>query len=326
MSKELKNVALNDIEIGDIALRGAELENEQFKGLMASIKLNGVLESIVIQPSPETPGKYRLIDGLQRVTIMNLLGKEEIPAMVIDADEAQVMKVQIQMNLHRVNTKPAAYGKQIRRWMALDTTLTVTTIAEELGVSVQWVTQRINLHTLLKEIADRVDSGEICATNAFALAKLPADEQKEWVKRAITQSPDLFVEQCLARAKEIKDAARSGKKAGDETFVSVKRLRGVKDVKDELDLHTARALLVMPDMSGLDGFDAAIAWVLHQDLPTVTAEKEKWEVEKKAREEKAAKKAEEREAKRLEAEAKKAAKAEAAEAEVKATREAITQE
>lgn len=324
--KEVKNVPLINIEIGEIALRGAELENEQFKGLMESIKINGVLESIVVKPSPDSPGKYRLIDGLQRVTIMNLLGNDEIPATIIDADEAEVMKIQIQMNLHRVNTRPAAYGKQIRRWMALDTTLTVAQIAQELGVSIPWVTQRINLHTLLKEIADRVDAGEISATNAFALAKLPPDEQKNWVKRAITQAPDMFVEQCLARAKEIKDAAREGKKTEEEKFIPVRRLRSVSDVKNEMDLHTARALLVTHDMSGLDGFDMAITWVLNQDQPTLDIERQKWEADKKARDEKREKAAAERETKRLEAEAKKTAKAEAAEAELASTRAAVTVE
>jgi ParB/RepB/Spo0J family partition protein len=326
MAMELKNIPLSDIEIGEIALRGAALESEKFKGLMASIKTLGVTESIVVQPSPETPGKYRLIDGLQRVTISNLLGLTDIPAGIIDADEAQVMKVQIQMNIHRVDTKPAEYGKQIRRWLALDPSLYVAQIADELGMSITWVNQRINLQTLLPEIAELVDSGKICATNAFALAKLPPDEQKEWVKRAVAQSPDLFVDQCLARAKEIKDATLKGKKAGEEKFIPIPRLRGIGDVKTEFELKSARAQLVSQDMSGLDGWDAAIAWVLNQDMPTLTADREKWEADKKARDEKKAKREAEQAAKKAEVEAKKKAKADAAENAVQATRDAVTKE
>ena len=326
MGKDLKEVKLEDIEIGDIALRGAELENDQFKGLMKSIEINGVLQSIVVQPSPDTPGKYRLIDGLQRVTIMHMLGKTTIPATIIDADEAQVMKVQVQTNLHRVNTKPAAYGKQLLRWMALDPTLTTVKMAEELGVSVQWITQRINLRKLRPEIAERVDSGEINASNAFALAKLPPEEQPDWVKRAMTQPSDTFVEACLARAKDIREQARAGKQKTEEVFSPVQRLRKIADIKLEFENGEAGATLVTQDMTAIDGFKAAIEWVLHQDAPTLQADREKWEADKAARDEKKRKREEEREAKKAAKEAEKAAKAEAAETEMAETRAAVTQE
>ena len=326
MSKEHKLIPVADIEIGDIALRGAELENDQFKGLMQSIKMNGILQSIVVQPSPETPDKYRLIDGLQRVTIMNLLSRTEIPATIIEADETQVLKTQVHANLHRVNTKPAAYGRQIIRWMSLDPTLTTAQIAEELGVGIGWVTLRMNLHTLIQDIADRVDAGEIGASNAFALAKLPQNEQPEWVKRAIQQSSDIFVEACLARAKELKDAARAGRAAKAEVFTPVRRLRTVADIKGELDLHTIRAELVTQNMTAVDAFDAAIAWTLHQDPPTVAMEQEKWEADKKARDDKKAKKDAERAEKKAAREQAKKDKEEAAEKAAADARAAVTED
>jgi len=174
------------IDPGAVSLRGPELESDQFRGLKRSIEAVGILENIIVYSDPNQKGKYCLIDGLQRLTIAKELGLETIPCQVrSEVTPMQVLSLQLQANFHRVDTKPAAYGRQIRRFLMEDASLTVNDIANDLGVSAAWVTQRINLHTLTPEIADKVDNGDIKASKAFWLAKLPANEQATWVTDAI---------------------------------------------------------------------------------------------------------------------------------------------
>lgn len=291
---EMKNVALDKIEIGKIALRGPELEDEQFVGLRNSIKMMGILHNLIVCESPINPGMYRLIDGLQRYTIACELNLPTVPVKVIDANEMKVMMTQIQNNIHHVTTKPAAYGKQLRRMLSLDPSLTTSSMAKMLGTTSAWILQRMNLHKLLQEIQDRVDAGEISALNAFALAKLPPNEQKDWEERAATQTSDVFVDACNARVQEIKTATREGRKAEEEKFVAPSHLRSITEIRTEHDTHTVRATQVSPKTSNLDAWDAAIQWVLHLDKASVQVAKEKWEAHKKEKAEADAKKAADR--------------------------------
>lgn len=281
-------VPLSVIHIGEIALRGAQLESEGFKGLHASIEANGILQPLLVRQYDKDRSKLLLVDGLQRYTIAKMLKMDTVPVHFGTMDELEMMAAQIQTNLHKIQTKPAAYGQQLRRMMSLNPLLTVTAMAKRLGTTTQWISLRISLHRLVPEIAKLVDEGQICVTNAFSLAKLPEEEQLAWVERAVSVEPKEFCEKCDTRARELKELQRAGKDAAPEKFVPVRRLRPPAIIKQEFEEHTARQRLVSDDMSASDAFDLAVAWTLHQDAETLVQEEEAWKAEqiaKKSREE-----------------------------------------
>jgi len=303
-------IDVNSIVVSEIALRPAQRDTDDYKGLAAGIEASskpdscGVHTPILVRPFDKDHSKLLLVDGLQRLTIVKELYAKtkdprysKIPVNLASMDEMEMMAAQIQTNLHKVKMRPAAYGQQIRRMMGLNPLLTVTSIAKQLGVTTQWVNQRISLHTLRPEIATLVDEGSIPAMNAFELAKLPEEEQTEWVEKAMSKEPKLFVEECKARVRDLREAKRKGEVAKPPEFVSVKRLRPPALVKKEYDTHEVRIALVNDKMSAQEAFDLAIAWTLHQDPDTMAAEQDQWEADqaaKKARaeERKAAKEAE----------------------------------
>lgn len=308
---QLASLPLESIEIGKSSLRPAQSGTDDFELLKRSIKNEGILVPILVRPSETAEGQFVLVDGLQRLSIAQDLGLEEVPVAIVEANEAKVLSLQIQTNLHKIATKPAEYGKQLKRMLVLDPTLSVTRLAADLNVSPQWIIARINLSKLLPEIQERVDGGEIPLTNALQLAKLPGDQQLNWVKRAAEQSPDVFVEACKARCEEIEADRRKGREVSEEIFKIIPRLRSKTDILDELDTHQARARLITADMNPVDSFDAAIQWVLRMDTETQSMEQQKWEAEKVAREERKKERAERRAAEK----AAKAAEAENAAAE-----------
>ena len=312
---------IDRIVIGEIALRPAQRESEKYKGLAMGItasstpKKCGVHTPILVRPFDKDHTKVLLVDGLQRLSIVkDLYAKtgdvryKMIPINLASMDEMEMMVAQIQTNLHKVEMRPAAYGQQIRRMMALNPLLTVTSIAKSIGQTAQWVSQRISLHTLRPEIASLVDEGEIAAFNAFALAKLPDTEQPLWVERAMTLEPKVFVEQCTARSRELNEAKRQGIQGKPEEFISVKRMRQPALVKKEHEGHEVRMALVTGNMKAIDAFDLAIAWTLHQDPDTMAQEKAEWESDQQAKKARAEERAKQRDAEK----AKKASEAEAA--------------
>lgn len=281
-------IPTSEIEVGDIALRPAQVQSAEFKGLLASIEANGVFENLTVKHSDLTPNKYMLINGLQRLTICGMLGITEIHVKVLSADEAKQHVYQIQSNLHRVATKPAQFGASIRRMMEIDTDLTIVDIAGQLCTSVSYVSDRINLKSLLPEIAEQVDGGEITASAAIKLSKLPQDEQPNFVARAVSMPFEDFANQVETRATDLRAAKREARQAEPETFTATPRMRKKPELLLEAEKHLARAELVTGDMSGPAGFDLALAWVLQMDPASIEVEREKWEAEKKAREERAA--------------------------------------
>lgn len=297
-------VPTDQIEIGEISLRDAQLDDPKYKQMLASIEKEGIFENLLVTPSETSPGMYLLVNGLQRITCAQTLGLEEVPVKVVPADEAKLHSLQIQSNLHRVDTKPSQFGASIRRMMELNTDLTVVDLADELNVSVKYINERIGLKTLLPEIAEQVDSGEITASAGFALSKLPPEEQPQYVARAVSLPIDQFTSQVSTRVKDIREATKEGRKLAAETFTPIPRRRSKTEIEEEHKKHKVRAELVTEDMTAVAAFDLAIAWTLQMDPASVETEREKWEAERKGREERAAARAANNEKKKKDAAAK----------------------
>ena len=303
-------LAIDEITVGDIALRPAQMQDPDFINMqhsMADPEI-GQLQNITVRHDPLDPAKYMLVDGLQRLTIAQQLKWDYIDAKVVSASDAKVHSLQIQGNLHRVTTKPAQFGASIRRMMELNSDLTVVDIAEDLHVSTTYVQERINLKNLLPEIAERVDNGEITASAAFKLAKLPKEEQPGFVARAVSLKLEEFADQVEARKSDLDKAKRQGRQAGEEVFQANPVLRKRSEIISEFEKHDARATLVTEGMSAQEAFDLAVAWSLQMDPASVEVKREQWQSERDA----AKKRAADREKARADAKAAKASSAEAA--------------
>ncbi len=291
---DLRHLPLNQVRPSEVALRSVDKDSEKYLEMVESVKQKGVLNPIVVQEIKDTEtGKtvFGLIDGLHRYTSSIDAGLDTIPAHIVDADEISKLEMQIIANLHVVTTTPLEYSNNLHKLIALKPTMTVLQQAEKLGKSVTWVTDRLQLTNLTEPIKKEVEEGRINVTNACALAKLPPEEQANFVDRAATDPPNVFVPVLAARVKEIKDAKRQGRKAeGPKPFEPAVYLQKIGDVKTEFnDLNVGKGLINQH----------SIARCLHLDPVSIELAKEADIKRKQAKEEAAAKKKAEREAKKL---------------------------
>lgn len=235
MSSELKTVPIEQVRVNKVKLREVDRTSEDYLGLVDSIKINGFSGAITARPRTDGDSGedyYEVIDGLHRLTAAKDAGITEIHLCIQDLSDEEVLVAQVLANAHKVETKPADYARQLRRIMGLNQLMTEAELASKLGKSPQWIKSILGLNKIEDEkIRQLVNSGKIKLMNAYALAKLPAEEQAAWVDRAMTQSPKEFCPQADARAKEIKDEGRKGKKAGEESFEPRSRLRKLKDIQ-----------------------------------------------------------------------------------------------
>lgn len=313
-SDTLKHVPISQIRENPIALRQVNKDCEEYTGLVDSIKRVGVMLPITVRQvnDPETGQKFfSLIDGLHRYNAAQDAGLEEIPAHVMSMDEVQVLEAQLMANIHKVETRPVEYSKQLDRILSHNPTMTAAELSVKLGKSPTWVGQRLGLVKLVPSIQKLADDGTINLTNAIAMSKLPGDEQPNFVERAMTMQPAEFTPTVNARVKEIRDAKREGRSAAPSEYVPVPHLRKLGEIKGELENAVVGAALIKAQelRKPSDVWAACIQWVLSVDSATVEISKAKHEARKAEGEANKQKRADERAAA-------KAAKAVAAQAQV----------
>lgn len=302
----LRDIPLSEIRENPVALRAVEKEGEDYIRIRDSIAARGILNPInVLQKvDPDNVTYFVIVDGLHRYTSAAELGLDSIPANILDVDESEVTALQIIANSAKKDTKPVEYTKALKHMLTTNPLLTINELAEQVGNSAAWVGSRLNLLKLSEAVQKLVDQGRVSVTNALSLAKLPKDEQAEFLDRAMVQTPAEFVPSVDERVKALRTAAREGRKADEIGFVPTQFLRKVSEFKDELASGRSGAAVVARKglTTAAEGFAAGVEWALHIDPQGLDAQQAKYDA---MQAEKAAKKA----ARDAEREAKKNAEA-----------------
>lgn len=306
----LKTIPLATIRENEVALRTVNRASEKYLGLVDSIKTKGFLGAITVREKTDNESGepfYELVDGLHRFNAAKDAGVEEINVDVVSLDDDEVMEAQILTNIHKIETKPMEYSKQLVRILNRNPLMSESELANKLGKSSQWIKDRLGLNKISNEgIINAINDGSIKLANAYALAKLPNEEQGNFVEAAATQQPDEFVPMISQRVKELREAARQGREAEPQEFQPTAHLQKSGDIKAELQTGEVAKVLCAGLNSAPEGFNAAIKWVLHLDEKSVEAQKARYEERQKAKAERAEKRKAEAAAKKAE-KAKKAA-------------------
>lgn len=276
----LRKVRILDIRENNTALRPCDRKSVEYQELLASIKTQGVLQTITVREctDPVTSAKYYgLIDGLQRFTAAKDAGFEDLDVKVVVADDFEVLQKQLILNVQRIDTKPAEYATQLKRMLSMNQSLTVLELANMIGKSTEFIYARLNLTKLNESVAKLVDDGKIQLANAYALAKLPSDEQAAFVDRAMSQTPPEFIPQTTARVQELNKAARAGREAAPQVWTAQPRQRKLGDLKAEFESPSVESKLLEGVTSPVDAFRIAVKWALHMDPISIAEAKAKEE-------------------------------------------------
>ncbi len=313
---DVRVIDISTIRENPVALRTVNREDEDFIGLCDSVREVGILNAINVRVQKDNvDGKiieyFELVDGLQRYSAACDVGLTKIPVQVVDFDNAKALEAQLMANVHKIETRPVEYTKQLQRIFAGNPTLTLAEMAAKIAKSGAWVSQRLNLLKLEKSVQLLVDDGKITVSNAVALAKLPPEEQLNYLDQAMAMSSEEFVPVAQARTKELRDAARQGRVATKTEFEPLPRLQKMSALKSEYERPAIGPELCKKHKvkTGPEGFALAIAWGLTLD-PTNVEIRKAQDVEKKAQlEDEKKKRAAERAQKKANESAKLAAKA-----------------
>jgi len=290
MSKpEVLVVPISAIRENPVALRSVDVEGENYGGLRDSIARVGILDAISVRRRTEdvdgsTVEFYEIVNGLHRYTAAVEVGLAELPVNIVSLDRVELLEAQIMANIHRVDTKPVEYTRQLQRIFAMNPTFTISDMSVRIARSASWVSQRLNLLKLEPSVQALVDADKITVANAVALSKLPHNEQLNYIDQAMTETTDVFAPTVQARAKELKDAAREGRQSKPAVFAPVSSLRRFGELKDEYNSPAIGPELCRQAgaKTAEDGFALGIAFAINLD-PLSIATQQAADVEKKTK-------------------------------------------
>ncbi len=290
---ELKHVPLSAIIESPVALRTVDKATEKYQEIVGSVREVGILNPVLLRPRKDEDGNdvYEIIEGLHRTTAARDAGLKEIPAQIVEADDARVMEMQTIGNLARVDTKPSEYREHLKRMLSMNPLLTESEMAKKLSVSTKWIQDRLSLNKINNpEVLDLIDKGKITLANAFTLAKLPEEEQSDFFEAAMLDPAAEFSAKVSERVKELKDAKRKGAAAQKTEFEPVAHLRKISELKSVVDGDEVEGLdTLIRDLGPAEAFVMAIRWSLHLDPESVAKQKAEWDARVAERDERAKK-------------------------------------
>ena len=173
-----------------------KFDQQSLEELAESIRLHGVITPITVRRA-EKQGYYQIIAGERRWRAARLAGLKEIPVMLLEAGEGEVMELALIENLQRQDLNPIEEAEGYEQLMQRFG-LTQEEVASRVVKSRSAVANALRLLGLPDEVRTMVAEGKLSGGHARAVLSV-TDESKRI--EAAKQMVGLSVRQAEALAK-----------------------------------------------------------------------------------------------------------------------------
>lgn len=181
--EEILKVNLDELRSNPYQPR-QNFDEEALQELAVSIKEHGVFQPIIIKKSIKG---YEIIAGERRVKASKIAGLKEIPAIVRNFTDSEMMEIALLENLQRENLNSIEEALAYKNLLT-NLNLTQEKLAERLGKSRSHITNMIGLLTLPEEVQNLISEKKISMGHARVLSKLEDKHQiKELTDRIISE-------------------------------------------------------------------------------------------------------------------------------------------
>ena len=177
-----------------------DFDEKAMAELADSIAQHGVLQPLLVRPIPG--GGYRIVAGERRWRAARMAGVTEVPAVVREMSDSEVMEFALIENLQREDLNPVeealGYRSLIDKYG-----LTQDEVSKTVGKSRPAVTNALRLLGLPEDIREMLGSGQISAGHARALLSFPDDKlMREAAKAAADGASVREIENMAKKASE----------------------------------------------------------------------------------------------------------------------------
>lgn len=180
----------------------------------------GILEPLVVRTLSAERAKglsgpgafYEIIAGERRWRAAAIAKLEEIPIVIREIADDQVIKLQLVENKNREDIHPLEEAEAMERLLKISKAETPKTIAATIGMSERYVQNRLHYLRLVPEVKEAFRTEAITAGHVDLLMRLPVDEQTRSFKDGLYES--LFDYDALEGKQNVTKAIRSVRDLG----------------------------------------------------------------------------------------------------------------
>lgn len=185
-----------------------DMRQETLQELADSIRVQGIIQPIVVRPISVTPGQptqYEIIAGERRWRAAQIAGLHEIPAVVRHVpDEAAVAMALIE-NIQRENLNPLEEAVALDR-LIKEFDMTHQDAAEAVGRSRASVSNLLRLLELADEVKQLVEHRELEMGHARALLSIQGRKQVEIARQVVSKGLSVRETEALVRRLQQQEA------------------------------------------------------------------------------------------------------------------------
>ena len=210
-------------------------DDESLQELADSISQHGIIQPLTVRKL--SSGYYQIIAGERRWRAARLAGLQEVPVIVIEADDRKAAELAMIENLQREDLNPmeeaAGFQSLIESYH-----MTQEEAAQRVGKSRSAVTNALRLLGLTPSVRKLVEEGKLSAGHARALVPLSPSLQESAASAIV--SGGLFVRQTEALVKRL-SAEKKEAQAKDPDEVDY-----LAEAQNELKARLCRGVKIVP--------------------------------------------------------------------------------
>ncbi|MBE7355639.1 ParB/RepB/Spo0J family partition protein [Staphylococcus haemolyticus] len=163
-NEQIQKIDLSKIKANPYQPRKT-FDDDRLSDLATSIQTHGVLQPIVLR---QTVQGYYIVVGERRFRASQLAGLNEIPAIIKELSDSDMMELAIIENLQREDLNAIEEAESYQRLMN-DLGLTQQKVAERLGKSRPYIANMLRLLNLPKDISNQVKEGALSSAHGRTL-------------------------------------------------------------------------------------------------------------------------------------------------------------
>lgn len=210
-----------------------QLQDADLSDLAASIRQNGILQSLLVRPNDE---RFILIAGFRRLSAAKLAGLTEVPCLVREMSDQEMAQFALIENLQRSDLNPIEEAEAIDK-LRKSGGFDQKGIAELINKSEGFVSERTSLLKLTDDIKNLVANGQLPVRKAIEIGRINKPETQQ---KLIEKANRVGLDDLRAIVQKKLEKEKSGRKPYEKQtlardFRSVLRdLPGVRVYKDRV--------------------------------------------------------------------------------------------
>lgn len=183
-----------------------EFNQEGLMDLAQSIRENGLIQPITLK---ENHGYYEIVAGERRFRACRMIGMVEVPANVMDINEAQMAELALVENIQREDLSAIEEAKAFVQIMKVSG-CTQSELAMKMGKSQSSIANKIRLLNLSENVQNAVSSKIITERHARSLVGMEKEKQEEMLEKIVKKGLNVTQTEKLIKQEKKEKATVKG--------------------------------------------------------------------------------------------------------------------